>query len=298
MKKILTWINREIPPNFLIREPVKGAVVFFLIFFLFAIIYQPLDTHPSRFFNYTVTAALYSFIASAAVAGSVKMLKSFRYFSKIKKWTILKELLTILTALVGMGLSVYFAAFIFEEPADRWNLATLSDSVTKSFLLGVIPFIFFTLLNFRYWFGPENSMINIVNSGSDHQPAEELIRISSQLKKEELSFYPGQFIYAESESNYVNFYIWKDDKLKKEVIRNSISNVEKQFAEFPYMVRTHRAYIVNISKIIQKKGNVLGYRLKLKGVDQEIPVSRNNTATFNRVLKQMNLSSSMAHKKK
>jgi hypothetical protein len=297
MKKILTWINREIPPNFLIREPVKGAVVFFSIFFLFAIIYQPLDTHPSRFFNYTVTAALYSFIASAAVAGFVKMLKSFQYFSKIKKWTILKELLTILTALIGMGLSVYFAAFIFEEPADRWNLATLSDSVTKSFLLGVIPFIYFTLLNFRYWFGSENSLINNDNSGSDHQPAEELIKISSQLKKEELSFYPVQFIYAESESNYVNFYIWKDDKLKKEVIRNSISNIEKQFADFPFMVRTHRAYIVNISKIIQKKGNVLGYRLKLKGVDQEIPVSRNNTATFNRVLNQLNLPSYGTHKK-
>jgi hypothetical protein len=297
MKNILNWINREIPPNFLIREPVQGAMVFFLIFFLFAIIYQPLDTHPSRFFSYPVTAALYSFIASAAVGGIVKMLKSFPYFSKITKWTVLKELLTILISLAGMGLSVYFAAFIIEEPANRWNLSTLSDSVTKSFLLGVIPFIFFTLLNFRYWFGPEISMNQDNNSGSGHEPAEELIRISSQLKKEELSFYPGQFIYAESESNYVNFYIWKDDKLKKEVIRNSISNVEKQFADFPFIVRTHRAYIVNIGKIIQKKGNVLGYRLKLNGVDQEVPVSRNNTAIFNRVFKQYNLSSSGAHKK-
>ncbi|MGF1586619.1 MAG: LytTR family transcriptional regulator DNA-binding domain-containing protein [Bacteroidales bacterium] len=289
MKKTLTWINREIPANFLIQKPVQGAVAFFLIFFLFAIIYQPLYTHPSRFFSYPVTAALYSFIVSAAVAGIVRILNRFRFFSKIHEWTILRELLAVLIALTGMGLSVYFAAFIIEEPANRWNIATLYDSVLKSFLLGVIPFIFFNLLNFRYWLGQVHVVVGNDNTGEAYEPAEELIRISSRLKKEELSFYPGQFVYAESDSNYVNFYIWKDNKLKKEVIRNSISNVEEQFADFPYMVRTHRAYIVNIRKITQKKGNVLGYRLKLNGVDQEIPVSRNNTAAFNNAIKQLSL---------
>jgi DNA-binding LytR/AlgR family response regulator len=115
---------------------------------------------------------------------------------------------------------------------------------------------------------------------------EELLRISSQLKKESLSFYPSQFIYAESESNYVNFYLQADEKVQKKVIRNSITDVEQQLSHIPYLVRTHRAFIVNLKKIKSKKGNSLGYRVRLQGTDSEIPVSRNNSRTFSQLFKQ------------
>jgi DNA-binding LytR/AlgR family response regulator len=67
------------------------------------------------------------------------------------------------------------------------------------------------------------------------------------------------------------------DKVQKKVIRNSITDVEQQLAHIPYLARTHRAFIVNLKKIKSKKGNSLGYRLRLQGTEAEIPVSRNNT---------------------
>jgi hypothetical protein len=63
---------------------------------------------------------------------------------------------------------------------------------------------------------------------------EDLIQISSQLKKEELSFYPGQFLYAESDGNYVVFYLNRNNLIKKEIIRNSINNIEQQLSDIPY----------------------------------------------------------------
>ncbi|HDR51577.1 MAG TPA: LytTR family transcriptional regulator, partial [Mariniphaga anaerophila] len=54
----------------------------------------------------------------------------------------------------------------------------------------------------------------------------------------------------------------------------------------PFFVRTHRAFIINLKKIKSKKGNSLGYRLRLQGTDSEIPVSRNNTRNFSQLLKQ------------
>jgi DNA-binding LytR/AlgR family response regulator len=110
--------------------------------------------------------------------------------------------------------------------------------------------------------------------------AETYIRIESQLKKEELGFYPSQFIYAESESNYVIFYFLQDNIVQKEIIRNTISNVEEQLSHIPWFVRTHRAFIVNLKKVEQAKGNSLGFRIKLTGIDSEIPVSRSNTNDF------------------
>ena len=70
----------------------------------------------------------------------------------------------------------------------------------------------------------------------ENQPPEELVQISSQLKKEELSFYPGQFLYAESDGNYVVFYLNINEQVKKVIIRNSINNIEQQLSEIPYFL--------------------------------------------------------------
>ena len=121
-------------------------------------------------------------------------------------------------------------------------------------------------------------------TGPDIQTHENLIKISSQLKKEELSFYPSQFLYAESDGNYVVFYLNKDNLVKKEIIRNSINNIEQQLSEIPYFLRTHRAFIVNLKKVRSKQGNTLGYLIKLSDIEFKIPVSRNNTKIFNELL--------------
>jgi hypothetical protein len=286
--QILKWLTRKSPPNYLFRKPFAGALILFLFIFLFGILYQPLDSHPGRFLNYWQTAAVYAFAFAASVLGIIKGLRSIRYFSGEHHWTILKELTAIFIALTGMGITAYFLAFIVEEPAERWNLATFADSFIKSFLIGLLPFMFFTSLNLRYWF-VSGDMYDRENFGQGkEEPGEELIKISSRLKKEELSFFPHQFIYATSDSNYVNFYLSINDKVKKEVIRNSISDIEQQLSKYPYLFRTHRAFIVNVRKISKRKGNVLGYRLKLAGIEPEIPVSRNKTGNFNKLMKQFN----------
>jgi DNA-binding LytR/AlgR family response regulator len=71
--------------------------------------------------------------------------------------------------------------------------------------------------------------------------------------------------------------------VKKEIIRNSINNIEQQLSLIPYFFRTHRAFIVNLKKVRSKQGNTLGYIIKLTTTDIKIPVSRNNTNNFNRL---------------
>jgi DNA-binding LytR/AlgR family response regulator len=123
---------------------------------------------------------------------------------------------------------------------------------------------------------------NLPSEKPVHLADEELIHIESQLKKEDVSFYPGQLIYAESDGNYVVFYLDIDDRLQKKSVRNSITNIEGQLSSIPYLMRIHRAFIVNLRKVTVKKGNSLGYRLKLSGTDAEIPVSRQNTIAFDK----------------
>jgi hypothetical protein len=234
-----------------------------------------------------MTVTVYFIIVAFPLFGLVKILKRISYFSNSDDWTILREILSIAILLSGIGITVYFSGFLLELPSERWNIMTFLDSLFSAFLIGVVPFVFFTIINYRYLlvadiikkFNPENYQTSSVHS-------EELIRIESQLKKEELAFYPGQFIYAETDGNYIVFHLNVENQIKKRIIRNSISNIEQQLSVIPFLVRTHRAYIVNVKKVSSQKGNTLGYRLKLIGTDTEIPVSRQKTRDFDLIMKQ------------
>jgi hypothetical protein len=278
-------IPEKFPQNFIIKRPLYGAFLIAGFTLVFALLYKPLGSHASRFLGYEATMAVYAFISGASLFGWISLLIRINFFSNKAKWTFTKELLAIVILLFALGVVIYFAAFILEEPANRWNFPTFFDSVKNAFLIGIIPFLFFTALNYLYWISPEEKYGASSDSGSA-SAVEKLIQISSQLKKESLSFYPSQLIYAESDSNYVNFYLISSDKVQKKVIRNSITDVEQQLAHIPYLVRTHRAFIVNLKKIKSKKGNSLGYRLRLQGTDAEIPVSRNNTRSFSQLFRQ------------
>jgi DNA-binding LytR/AlgR family response regulator len=86
-----------------------------------------------------------------------------------------------------------------------------------------------------------------------------------------------------ADGNYVDFYILNNQNIDKQTIRNSISNIHKQLSHLPYIIKTHRAYIVNVKMVKSKKGNSSGYKLKIDDSIDNIPVSRNNIKLFDNV---------------
>ena len=273
--------TKHFPRNYIFRNPWKGSVILFLFFFAFTLIYRPLGAHPGRFSGYELTMAFYSLSAAISAFGMLTMLNRSRWFSGKISWNIMKELAAVLSTLLSMGLTVYAAGFILEEPAGRLNFPTLLNSVFNVALAGFLPFLFFILMNHRLWI-PESEVRIPESPETTRGPSK--VNIISQLKKEELSFYPDELIYAESDGNYVHFYLLIDNKVQKRMIRNSINQIEEQLSEYPRIFRTHRAFLVNLDKIRMRKGNSLGYQLKLVGIDEEIPVSRNNTRKFIQLL--------------
>ena len=288
-KLVYNWLNRKYPQNFIIKHEFLGSALNAIFCLVFLLIYRPLGVRESRLLSYPGTMAIYCSSAAISIILMLKILRSINYFSDKHEWTVLKEFLSILFTLSGMGIFIYFTAFWVEVSSDRWNLPTFLDSCKYAFLIGVIPFLFFTLMNSRYFY------VYNIRTEAEKEPSstpqsgqpEEIIQIDSKLKKEKLNFYPDQLLYATSDGNYVVFYLYRNNKVEKEIIRNSISNIEEQLSHFPALVRTHRAFIVNIKKVYLKKGNALGYQLKLSHIDHEIPVSRQNIKTFDRQFDQL-----------
>jgi hypothetical protein len=283
--------NRQFPQSFIIQRPLWGTLAFFVILFFFVVIYHPLQVHGARSFGFSFTMLFYCLLISLVVLGMAVVIKRTNCFSKNKVWTVSKELLSITIILLSIGLSAYFAGFFLENPGSRWNLPTFLDSFSRSILIGIIPVLFPSLLNIRYAFTPETFQeYGTKGKNEQNEKIEELISIRSKAKKEELSFYPAEFIYAESEGNYVVFHLIKQDRASVVIIRNSISEIEQQLDPIPFFVRTHRAFIVNLEKVSSKSGNSLGYRLKLTGSDNVIPVSRQNIQKFDELTRQYLLS--------
>lgn len=264
-------MSKQFPKNFIFRKPLLGALYYWLLCLGFVLLYMPLGAHSSMHLGYAATMAVYTFVASVAVLVASVGLGHLHFFSGT--WTIAKEFVAIVLVLTVMGAAVYAIGFALEPSSNRLNLFTFANSFGRSFLIGLVPFALFTVLGRR--------VATPVTIDSD-----ERITIQSQLKKEVLRIVPSQLLYAESDGNYINFYLLSAEGVKRHSIRNSISNVEQQLQSLPYMVRTHRAFIVNLNHVTGKQGNSAGYRLSVRGVDTEVPVSRQKVDSFDSLYNQ------------
>jgi len=282
---LLKRLNTPYPQNYILRHPYGGALVGCSFFFLFTIIYRPLSISPKPL-GFEVTMAIYSLGLTLPLVLVIKSLKRLPYYSTSQGWTLSRELTIEAMILFIMSIYTFLIGFILEAPSTySWNLHTFWSSCKSTFLLGVPPYLFFTVQNYKYLLSPDRTSRTNALKDEENQTLSEKqkIQINSKLKKDNLSFYPHEFLYAESDGNYVIFYLIENQNIHKKVIRNSITNVESQFDEFPHMQRTHRAFIINLKKVTQKQGNASGYRLTLEGTDAQLPVSRQNVTTFDQI---------------
>ncbi|WP_249037287.1 LytTR family DNA-binding domain-containing protein [Algoriphagus antarcticus] len=274
-------MKKEIPQNYLLQKPWAAFVIITVFGFLFTLIYTPFDTAQVESQLFMGKLIIYGLmVGSAAFIATTWLVNPF-ICKKASFWTIGKELLSFAVILFAMGLTVYFVAFLLEPTAGRWNFHTFLDSFKYAVFICFLPYIFFSLVHAPFWF----STLPIQEEFFNRLPAEKpkdvpLLNISSKLKKESLEFYLSELLCISSEGNYVVFYLSQEGKLHKKIIRNSMNEIEEQLKMHACLLRVHRAFLVNLKKISQKRGNALGYRLRLNGLDLEVPVSRNKVREF------------------
>ncbi|HBL76326.1 MAG: hypothetical protein A2W90_08305 [Bacteroidetes bacterium GWF2_42_66] len=82
-----------------------------------------------------------------------------------------------------------------------------------------------------------------------------------------------QILYLESADNYVFVYYLNGSKPEKQILRNSMKSIEKQFENSSFK-RCHRSFMVNLQKIEFVDYGKSQCRVKLSGLEKFIPVSR------------------------
>lgn len=97
---------------------------------------------------------------------------------------------------------------------------------------------------------------------------------------------PHDIIYVESIANYLNIVYFNDAELCNKRLRSSLRDIEEALEAFPFMVRTHRAFLVNIHFITEVSGNSASMKASLFGCDKVIPVSRSNIGEFKKIISE------------
>ncbi len=92
-----------------------------------------------------------------------------------------------------------------------------------------------------------------------------------------LSIFPHQLICFESNDNYViTYYINDEEKLIKTMDRQSLRKLEEQLTQHHVAFeRVHKSYVINPNYVLKIKGKSQAYRLEMKYLSVDVPVSRN-----------------------
>lgn len=92
--------------------------------------------------------------------------------------------------------------------------------------------------------------------------------------RESLEFDSKDLLYVESNGNYIRVNYQKAGKNVQCLLRATMKQAEEVTAVCPLVLKCHRAFLVNVRKVVKVNGNSQGYRLLLEGCPEEIPVSR------------------------
>lgn len=105
--------------------------------------------------------------------------------------------------------------------------------------------------------------------------------------RESLIVNPLDIMYVESVGNYLSIVYFNDSELCQKRLRSSLKEVEEALEAFPFMVHTHRAFLVNINFITQVSGNSAGYKISMFSTDHVLPVSKANVALFKEKISEL-----------
>lgn len=121
------------------------------------------------------------------------------------------------------------------------------------------------------------------SKNSTHCPSQ-LITLEGSTK-ESVTLLPSDFLFAESEGNYVSIHYIDGGEANQAMLRTSMKNVIAILCENKDIIQCHRAYIVNLRYVASVEGRSSGIGLKLRHCEAVIPVSKSYVSSVKEHIK-------------
>ena len=192
-------------------------------------------------------------------------------------WTLGKEVVNTLALLLSIAVCVWLYVAWLTGMVLSFRLFFIV--LLWVLILGAFPTVLFALWNRNIQLARNLRKATEMNRSLPDKPkAEEPSSVPLVFlgdTREMLEIDAMSFLYAESEGNYVCLHYLSphDKKQTSKLLRLTMKQAEAS-ASAPFIVRCHRAYLVNLRRVNKVDGNSQGCRLRLEGCADEVPVSR------------------------
>lgn len=266
----------------------KTVLISPLIVFLILYLLQPFGISQMTGANKVLLLLGYGVVSAIALSIAVYLLPVlFPSYYKEQAWMVWKNLLNIVLMcfLITVGNWLY-TSWIYEQTLN-WQLFCIC--LLWMALLSPFPIVIFTMWNRNLQLARNlreatemNFYLSKKISQEDRDYSQEEkefgpdVLVFSGGTREMLEMKAAQFLYAEAEGNYVevNYLSTGDGKVAKKLLRLTMKQAEEAVEACSFIIRCHRAFLVNIGAVVKVDGNSQGYRLLLEGCESEVPVSR------------------------
>lgn len=193
---------------------------------------------------------------------------------KLKKTnTVLKSATYLITSLV-VSLLFFLSFTIYKEYYLSYFAAFLISGMVYSLFDFSIQF--FTSLS------QNNSIVTLESKEEEHKTeGSKMFSLTDSRGKNRLSIQLKTIICFEANDNYVSIY-YEDtnENLVKKLERISMKRIEEFLGEENNdFLRIHKSFIINTKFIIQVLGKAQAQKVRLKHLNEELPVSRKINVT-------------------
>ncbi|MFD0795580.1 LytTR family transcriptional regulator DNA-binding domain-containing protein [Mucilaginibacter litoreus] len=272
----------------------KTVAIQFCLVFVFLLLFKPFGVYePEHRINYFFICALHALFPSLII---------YVYFTtlcfvnnkqlKPRVWTLSREYahLAVVFLLTGIA-SFLLRSFIYNNPYN-WSVRYLWEEIRNCYLAGTFLYIF--LLFASSYFQREKRRDNdypgtaaMHSNNPEALSAGTSLFIKTQVQQDDFSFNPQHLLFAKADGNYIELTVLSNAKVTTELKRISLKQFDAQLTGCPYLLRCHRAYLVNLAQVKAVSGNALGYTLSLNATDESIPVSRAQVDRFKQLYEQL-----------
>jgi DNA-binding LytR/AlgR family response regulator len=202
-----------------------------------------------------------------------------------KRWTVRKEMIWNIWMFAVLIVVFTLIAKVFRISGME------SLTFFRSAALALLPLILFNLANYNN--SLKSKVTQVIDSGRHwltedrkgiHTSTNEHIKIESDNGKEIFEEDLKNIILIQSASNYIEIFFREGVNVRKQMIRQTLTNVEKSLSGFQNIKKCHRCCLVNIDQISRVTGISPNYTLEANGLDFRIPVARQNVTKFRKLV--------------
>ncbi len=267
-------------PLFTFPEAMKRDIFFGVFLTLFLLVFTPFGLRDFAYDRFYIIAGYgvvsYLTIATNDIIAYKFLLSQFNEAN----WKVYKQILLGLWHLFWLGVF----NLVFGVLVDAFPLTALSFFKIEVYVLAssIIPVMGITILRQNYLLKQNLRQAANLNDDIQQQKSvpvtdrvpEGTVRFMAENERDFFETTPSSILCISSQDNYVEFVFEKDNKICKQLLRSTLSRVEESLLEYPDFFRCHRAYVVNLKRIESVEGNSQGYRIKVEGFAETIPVAR------------------------